>query len=315
MANHCWHEALDRYLQGLRQRGYSSNTLEIYRRWLTTFFGTCLRQGLQRLEELTPEHVAAFRRELLWTTAGNGRLFSPSSVYQGLQSTRTFVRWLVREGLLLVDPTQDLVLRRPPHPKRRLLRVDEVSGLLEGCDTTTPIGLRNRAVVETLYATGIRRAECLGLNLTDVDPVGKRLRVMGKGRRERFLPTGERLAESLDRYLRQSRPHLADLGEPALFVTRHGGRLGTGSLAQLVQGLADDLGLGRLSPHLLRHACASHLVENGADVRHIQELLGHRFLKTTAVYCNLAPRALFREHERTHPRGGRRKGRVGPAGS
>ena len=293
-------EAYDRHLAGL---GRSPMTRELVRRWLARWAESCARQRVE-LAGVTPAQLAAFQRELAWAPNRSGGLLSSSSQYQALAMVRQCLRWATRRGLLLIDPTLDLVLRKPLRPVLRLLTVAEVERLLEAPDATTAHGLRDRALLDTLYATGLRRGECHQLDLADVDLAQGLLVVRrGKGGKARLLPLLPRLAGSLARYLAQGRPALVrQPQEPALFVDRRGGRLSLAVLPLVVKHHAQRIGLGLVSPHRLRQAFATHLLEGGAELIHLQALLGHANLSTTEAYTRLAASSVTTEYRRTHPR-------------
>lgn len=303
-----WSDLLEAHLESLRLRGFSPATLVCRRNWVLRLADWAGRRGLAPAQ-LTPNDVAAFQRHLLWEPGHKGRLLAANTVHHALAQVCSFLAWAVETGHLVTDPAARLVLPRPPQTLPNLLTEGEVAKLLDAPALNTPIGLRDRAVLETFYCTAIRRAECCGLDLQDYDRSRSELRIRGKGGLERLVPTGETLAETLERYLTQSRPQLADQGESALFVCRTGERLSTQIANILVRQHGRAAGLAtRVTCHLLRHACATHLLHNGADLRQIQALLGHRQLTSTERYLQLFPRELTREHQRTHPRARRKKG-------
>ena len=196
--------------------------------------------------------------------------------------------------------------------KRRALPIGSVTSrealrLLDGIDTKTPVGLRDRAIVEVFYGTAIRLSECVRLDLTDLDLRDGLLLVRnGKGKKDRIVPLAGRAAAAIEAYLTEARPaFIHDPKESAVFLTKHGGRLSAVSVDLIVRRYGEGLGL-KVSPHGLRHACATHLLKGGADVRHLQELLGHRFLDTTARYAHVAIQDLRDVIEKAHPREKRR---------
>jgi len=267
--------AYDEHLAGL---GRSPFTRRAAARWLRRWAQSC---GVEPAAVM-PEHLAAFQRELAWAANGYGGLLSPSSQWQALSMVRQCLQWATRRGLLLVDPTRDLVLRTPSRPVLRLLSVAEVERLLEAPRATTPQGLRDRAVLGLLYGTGLRRGECQRLDLADVDLAQGHLLVRrGKGGNDRVLPVLPRLTETLQRYLAQGRPALVrQPQEPALLLDRYGERLSLRSLGLVVAIQARRVGLGPVSPHRLRQAFATHLLESGAELVALQALLGHARLDT-----------------------------------
>lgn len=302
-----WAEAQTRYLQSLRVRGLASSSILKYGRILSAFGAVCQAQEAGLPRELTQAHLTAYRRHLSWTVGPRGRLPAPSTVAASLGAVRSFVRWLVYKGHLLVDPTVDLVIPQPPRPLPRLLTEEEVARLLVAPDPRTPLGLRDRALLEALYGLGLRRRECCSLNLVDYDRSQRTLLVKKpKNRQERHLPVTPRLEEALEAYLTRARPALArHPDEPALFLSRRTGRrISYVRLDQMVSGTARSVGLPGVYSHALRHACATHLLAGGAELRYIQALLGHEDLASTEHYTHLHPVELFAEHRRTHPRAG-----------
>lgn len=301
-----WEEMLRAYGDHLKARGQAANTRRMADRWLTSFRKTCQTENPR---EVTRKHLASYQRRLLWEPHQGGSLYAPSSVAQGLGVVRSFLRWGTRTGHLFEDPAGDLVLRKPPTSLRHIPTVAEMERLLAAPDPSTRTGLRDRAILETLYGCGLRRGEAAGLDVSDVDLAGGSLRVrQGKAGKSRLVPLGEHLAAVLDDYLERTRPGFESApGEKALFLSQQGLRLGTQSLGIIVRKAASKAGLGRVTPHLLRHACATHLLEAGADIRYIQELLGHEHLSTTQIYTSICPVDVVREHRRTHPRARRQK--------
>ncbi len=300
-----WGEAQRRYLDWLRGRGLAASTLVKRERSLKRLAAFGQAQGAWRPQELTAGHLATYRRQLVWTVGPRHRLPSMSTIAGHLAAARGFARYLVAEGHLLVDPTGDLVIPYPPPALPRLLSVEEAQRLLDAPDPRSALGLRDRAILEMLYGLGLRRGECCQLDLVDYDrPQRTLLLRRTKNRQERRLPVGPCLHEALETYLTRGRPALARFPEePSLFLSRRTGRrLSAVRLEQMVLSRAQAVGLRGVRPHALRHACATHLLAGGADVRHIQALLGHEALTSTEHYLHLQPLELFAEHARTHPR-------------
>jgi integrase/recombinase XerD len=219
---------------------------------------------------------------------------------------RSFFTWLARRHVVLFNPAATLVLgdRTQPLPKT-VLTESEVQALL-AAPGRDAVGLRDRAILETLYSTGLRRAELCALDLYDLDAAGELVRVrQGKGRKDRYVPVGTHALEALRRYIHQARPELAAAPkEAALFVASiTGRRLNVKTLNLIVRKRAGEAGLEkRVTPHVLRHTCATHLLQGGADLRHVQAILGHASIATTQVYTRVAVEDLAAVHRRSHPR-------------
>jgi integrase/recombinase XerC/integrase/recombinase XerD len=239
------------------------------------------------------------------------RGLSRSTIARKLASTRSFYRHLVERGELAANPA-DLVAT----PKRdsylpRVLRADEVDGLLESIPADDPLQLRDRAIFELAYAAGLRAEELVNLDVPDIDPDAEELRVSGKGGRTRIVPAGEAAWRAIERYLDEARPKLAaqDGGGPggrveeALFLSRRGRRLSTSDIRRRLRLTTRRSAAGAgVSPHTLRHSFATHLLEGGADLRTIQELLGHASISTTQTYTRIESGRLRREYSKAHPR-------------
>ncbi len=225
-----------------------------------------------------------------------------ATVARKLATLRSFYKYLVREGRLEASPVK--VIRTPRQEKRlpKFLEPDEVERLLAAPKGDDVLSLRDKALLETLYSTGIRVSELVGLNLADLDPIGEVARVRGKGRRERLAPLGSYALDALDRYL-AARKTVAAPDEPAVFLNRAGRRLTARSVRRKLQKYLLEAGLDpNASPHTLRHSFATHMLERGADLRAVQELLGHRSLSTTQIYTHVTAGRLKQIYEAAHPR-------------
>jgi integrase/recombinase XerD len=213
----------------------------------------------------------------------------------------------MKENLILANPASDLDLpRQGYHLPRTILSVHEVETILNQADVDRPLGVRDRAMMETLYSTGMRRQELINLDRQHVDPERQLLRIEeGKGRKDRIVPIGSRALKWVEKYLVEVRPRLtSSLSQPALFLTPEGERPTVDVLGKLVHGYIDAAGIGKTgSCHLFRHAFATHLLENGCDIRFIQVMLGHAQLSTTAIYTHVSIKELQNAHGRCHPAG------------
>lgn len=292
-------KALARFLRHLSaERDLSPNTVEAYRRDLEQFFQFCARLRAEPLAA-TPDSV---RRFLAWLTT---RGYARTSVARKAAALRAFYRFLSRrEGrkgnpaLAVETPKRG---RRLPHVVKRA----EMEALLSLPPDDDVWGLRDRAILELLYGAGVRVAELTGLDLDDVDFRQGLVRVLGKGRKERIVPLGEPALDALRTWIAQGRPEAAREGSPAavLFYNRRGKRIGQRDVRALVTRYAREaVPGGKVSPHTFRHTFATHLLEGGADLRSVQELLGHVDIKTTQLYTQVSRERLRKVYERSHPR-------------
>ncbi|MDQ7820145.1 MAG: tyrosine recombinase XerC [Armatimonadota bacterium] len=285
------------YLRALEgERDASAHTLAAYARDLRAFAAFLRRQGLVRWDQVTPEVARRYVVEL-------DRRYARSSIARRLSALRGFFRFLYREGIVTRNP---MSLVGPPRRPRRLpqfLTPEEVRAVLAAPDVTTPRGLRDRALLEVLYATGMRVAELVGLRLADLQWEGE-IRVLGKGRRERIVLLTAAAREALDHYLTRARPQLVGARRTdAVFVNARGGPLTDRGVRVIVLRAIRQAALARrVSPHVLRHTFATHLLDGGADLRAVQELLGHASLRTTQVYTHVSRDWLKRVYDRAHPR-------------
>jgi integrase/recombinase XerD len=284
------------------ERGLSRNTLEAYRSDLQQFGEFLEREGLDPLEART-ESLAAFVSELAAGTAERPAV-APATLQRKIACLRSFYRHLRREQILEHDPAADL---RAPRSRARLPKVlsrDEVARLLEQPRGATPAALRDRALLETMYACGLRASEAIGLELSDLDLEGGILRARGKGAKERIVPIGGKAIEALQAYLETARPRLVGIHpERRVFVNLRGGGLSRQGLYKIVRRHARSAGLERrMSPHTLRHTFATHLLSGGCDLRSLQEMLGHADIGTTQIYTHLSTERLRDVYFDAHPR-------------
>lgn len=295
-----------RFSDHLRLRGRARMTVASYTRQLDPLFLFLEALGVASLGEVTRDHLEEYRTHLFYRTY-RGKPLSAKTQNCVLCAVRAFFRFLVHCDYLLVDPSAKLELPRTgdrlPLP---LLSEREMVLLLETPDTGTPLGLRDRAILELLYSTGLRNGEVCALELGDVDPEQGVVRVQtAKGGRSRIAPLGELAAEWLAAYLEHSRPKLKTANSGSwLFLSRRGRQLDTCSLGEMVSRTAAAAPTlhKRVTAHLIRHCCATHMLKNGAGLRHLQTLLGHRSLETTQRYTRLEIEDLRSVHRRCHPR-------------
>ena len=292
-------QLLDQFLDGIwLESGLSANTLAAYRTDLLAFQIWLAKKGLT-LEQVT-------RADLLAYLAANVRAgLSPRSSARHLSTLRRFYRYLLIQGSTQVDPTADVRSPVIGRPLPKNISEQGVEKLLSTPPRDTALGSRDRAMLETMYASGLRVSELVGLTLNELDLTTGLVRVIGKGGRERIVPLGEEASESLREYLGQARSDLlkAQLTD-AVFVTRRGGPMTRQAFWQLIKRYAQQAGIGaEFSPHSLRHAFATHLLNHGADLRTVQMLLGHTDLSTTQIYTHVARARLQSLHGTHHPRG------------
>jgi integrase/recombinase XerD len=292
-------QAIDRFLDAAwMERGLSKNTLTAYR--------TDLMALARWLAERGRPITAAERSDVLAFIAarveGGAR---PRSSARQLSSFRRFFRWLVRERGTGEDPTAQISMPKIGRPLPKSLSEDEVESLLDAPDTTDALGYRDRAMLEVLYATGLRVTELVNLRLGQVNLNQGVVRVTGKGGRERLIPLGEESLEWLQQFIGGPREEiLLDRQTDFVFPTRRGDRMTRQAFWHIIKRYTERAGIGQeLSPHTLRHAFATHLLNHGADLRVVQMLLGHSDLSTTQIYTHVARERLRELHARHHPRG------------
>jgi len=289
------------------ERGLAARTIEAYARDLTRFVGFLEDRGVRRLSQLRREHLTDFLGEL------EGAGLSARSRARTLVAVRRWLRHLGAHGRLGADPAEGVAVPRFEARLPRLLRSDECEALIEAVDPGTPLGLRDRAMLEVLYAAGLRVTELVGLPLAGLDLRAGFARVLGKGRRERVVPLGGPALDALEAYLTEARPVLARAGRrasDAVFLSRRGAPMTRQNFFARLRGIARRAGLPseRVSPHVLRHAFATDLLEGGADLRAVQSMLGHADLSTTQIYTHVSRKRLRETVELRHPRG--RRGRA-----
>ncbi|WP_324652383.1 site-specific tyrosine recombinase XerD [Georgenia sp. H159] len=298
--------ALEEYLAHLGvERGLSDHTLSAYRRDLRRYVAYLDGRGRRRLGDVVENDVAEYV-ETLRTGSDGGRPLAVSSAGRAVVAVRGWHRFAVLEGHASHDPSADV---RAPAATRRLphaLSTDDVERLLEAASLGDgPVPLRDRALLEVLYGTGARISEAVGLSADDLDLAAGTVRLFGKGRRERVVPVGRYAIDAVEAYVVRARPELARAGRgtAALFLNRRGGPLSRQSAWAVLQTAGARAGLGEhVSPHTLRHSFATHLLAGGADVRVVQELLGHASVTTTQIYTQVTVQAMREVYATAHPR-------------
>ena len=282
------------------ERNLSPTTLVAYQTDLTRYLFYLTEAGIQELDSVRPPHLREYTR---WLT---GLSLSAASIQRSCSAVRGFHRFLLAEKRVSRDPTT--FLESPKLPKRlpRVLEVAEIDALLAAVDTEKPLGVRDRSILSLLYACGLRVSELIGLRLTYFMREAEMVRVTGKGAKERLVPVGKRAMDELETYIYTVRPVLARKGRNAgeIYLNARGKPLSRMGVWNILAKWAAVAGIRKeLSPHTLRHSFATHLLEGGADLRAIQEMLGHADISTTQVYTHLDRSYLKEVHHQYHPRG------------
>lgn len=298
---------LARFVEAMQAWNWSGRTIVSYEQNVRVFLDWLVAEtGVETLAEITADTLASYQTALLSMNKKDGAPLSVATQSHRLTTLKSFFRYLAEEGQLLSDPAASL-----RQPKKRqmlpqpLLTPKEAIRLLDSIQTSTPLGLRDRAVLEVFYSTGVRNAELRALQLTDFDPDGETLTVNGgKGNKDRVVPLGPVAAAIAREYVVQARPRLAlQRAVQNLFVTKNGFPLDAKSVITIVRRHLKRAGIDKpIRPHRLRHACATHMLKGGADIRHIQKLLGHASLQSTQIYTHVEIGDLKAVHRRFHPR-------------
>jgi integrase/recombinase XerD len=302
------HLPMSRYVaqhcQWLEVMHYSLQTVATRARLLQTFVAWANERSVIDPRDVTKPILDRYQQHLYYYRKEDGKPLGIKSQMNLLHAVKMFFKWATRENHILYNPASELTMPKPPHRlPRTILTVEEVAAILNETDTANLYGLRDRAMLELLYSTGMRRMELANLTASDID--FKRGVVFvreGKGRRDRVVPMGARACAWLEKYINEARPELVLAACEALFVTDFGDPVLGDYLTGRVKRYMALAGIARPgSAHLLRHACATHMLENGADIRYIQALLGHVNLNTTQIYTHVSIDKLKAIHEATHP--------------
>jgi integrase/recombinase XerC len=285
------------------QRELSPHTVAAYTRDLAQFDEWAGRARVTRLGEVDRRLL---RRYVAYLSE---RRLARRSIARKASALRSLFRWSVQRDLVPSDPTDGLTTPKLDRPLPKALRAADAARLCELPPTDDPVGLRDRAVIELLYGSGLRISELVGLDLDDIDVRAGRLRVLGKGRKERVVPMGDEALSALTTYLESARPWFLekvtrsmDTNSPPLFLNQRGGRLNPRSVRAALDRYTSAEGLPHVAPHALRHSFATHLLDGGADLRTVQELLGHESLSTTQIYTHVSTERLKAVYEQSHPR-------------
>lgn len=300
-----WWPFVARYLESCRIKHLSPDTLRRHDSAVRRFVVWCEERSLDTPDTITKPILERYQSHLFYYRKSNGIPLSAASQQLFLSSVQLFFRWLVRENLLLTNPASELVLpKKPRQLPRHVLSVEEVEQIIGSIDVTEPLGLRDRVIVELLYATGMRRVELARLKAQHLDYSRSAVLIAsGKGDKDRYVPLGRRAQYWVQRYLDHTRPLLATPPDDGtLLLSDWGEPLKLEYLTFLVRRLLKNAGITKPgSCHLFRHACATHMLEGGADIRFVQALLGHADLSTTQIYTHVSMDKLREIHAASHP--------------
>jgi integrase/recombinase XerD len=293
------------WIDYLRVRNYAAGSLTHREHQMRYFLVWCGDRGLTKPGEITVAVMERYQRSLFHARKENGRPLSARSQHTRLSTIRRFFRWMAKMRHVETSPCETLDLPRlEKRLPKAILTVAEVEAILSVPDLVTPMGVRDRAILETLYSTGVRRAEICALKLSDLD--GERGTIIvrqGKGKKDRMIPIGSRAVMWIEKYVDEVRPHLVrEPDDGSLFLTRFNLPFSPERMAELVRQIIDDANIGKKgSCHLFRHTMATLMLEGGADIRFIQAMLGHASILSTEIYTQVAIRKLKEVHELTHP--------------
>jgi site-specific recombinase XerD len=298
--------ALSAFVDELRVRRFSASSKKRAHLVLPRFFAWLKEQGVHDVASVAEDHVVAWAKHLADAKTAKGEPLTANTRRSYLVCLQRFFRFLDRRGIVLTDPTLDLIMPKVQKLPRVVLSRSQAQRLMDAPSPYTPVGKRDRAILETLYGTGIRVSECAGLELRDVD-LGKGTLFVrqGKGKKDRVVPFAGQAAAALDVYLREGRPAFTKSArQQALFLSSTSGRpLDVSTVEVIVHDHARAAGLTvPVTPHTLRHTYATHLIQGGASVRHVQKLLGHSSIESTAIYTRIFPKDLANVIDKAHPR-------------
>ena len=299
-----------RYFAWMRVHNYAQRTVERAEEELGFFLAWCDERAVTRPEEVSKAVLEAYQRHLFYYRKKDGQPLRPTTQKERLSSVKGLFKWLTRQNVLFFNPAAELMLPRQERTlPKEVLSAGEVDAILDQADVKTPKGLRDRAMMEVLYSTGMRRCELVGLDVFDLDfERGTVLIRLGKGKKDRVVPLGQRALSWVGKYLEEVRPGLTTSSpdaQDAVFLSMLGKRLTDDYATNLVGKYIRASGLRKKgSCHLLRHSMATLMLQNGADVRVIQEILGHESLETTQVYLRVAVIELIEAHAACHPAAG-----------
>jgi len=299
------HRYAEAFLEWTQVKGFSKDTIKRRLSALRRFIVWCDERGINDPKEVTKPILERYQRYLYYYRKTNGEPLSFGSQHVILTPIKTFFKWLTKENYLLYNPASEVELpKKPKRLPKTVLHLDEINAILNQPDVMTDEGIRDRALLEVLYSTGIRRMELANLTIYDVDPRRGTLMIReGKGSKDRLIPIGQRALSWIEKYQHDVRPSLVTRrDEHTLFLTIEGKAFRRGALSNRIKRYIDKAGIDvQGSCHLFRHAMATHMLDNGADIRFIQAMLGHSDLNTTQIYTQVSIEKLKAVHAATHP--------------
>lgn len=294
-----------RFLQFCKMKNMSDNTVRSREVYLRRFISWCDDRGLSKAQEITRPILERYQRHLYFARKSNGQPLSVSGQLSYLNGLKAMFKWLTKQNYILYNPASDLDLPRAnKRLPKHILSASDAEKILNQPDITTAIGIRDRAMMEVLYSTGVRRMELTGLRTTDVDIDRGTIMIRhGKGDKDRMIPIGDRAVLWVEKYLYEVRPDLViGISDDILFLNTHGEEIGLSWLSRIVKKYIDGANINKTgSCHLFRHTMATLMLENGADIRYIQAMLGHAKLDTTQIYTQVSIQKLKDIHTATHP--------------
>lgn len=298
---------LAKFVEWMQAQNWSPRTIESYESNVRFFYDFLQSEtSVNVLQDIDSKLLYSYQQFIYNQEQRSGKRLSLSTQHTRLVAVRSFFGYLHHTGVLLLDPSTDLVLpKKPKHLPKGVMSEQQVAALLEQPDTGTTLGFRDRTLIETLYATGIRNTELRNLALYDLELPNLRLTIrQGKNAKDRVVPLGEIAADYLKEYLETERPKLSTNPKQQLvFISKSGKQITLANLVWIIRKYAKKAGIGsQFTPHSLRHSCATHMLRGGADLRYVQEMLGHASVETTQIYTQVEVKDLAEMHRRFHPR-------------
>lgn len=299
-----WYLWVERFASYMQKKNFSERTVKDYSCQLRFFFQYLAGQKIEQISQVTKEVLSEYRNYLYYYER-KGRKLSFDTQRSKLTTVKSFFRYLSKEDYLPYDPSSGLELpKRKKLLPRGIMSARQMEKVLEIPEDGNPLNLRDKAILEILYGTGIRNSEIRSISIFDIDVANQQLRLRGKGKKERIVPLGECASYYAGRYLAEGRPKLSN--DPAcilLFVSKNGKKITSANLIWIVRKYVKKAKLSKeITPHSFRHTCASHMLKGKADLRHIQEMLGHSSVETTQIYTKVELSNLKEVHRRCHPR-------------